>query len=103
MSKSDVFAWLLTYLLHGTLLLGLAWLVSRSRLGRSSASLSEALWRFALFAPPLTALLQVAVGGEPLAGRLALGAPAPARFMKNFMNQPLIPLPCSLRGAGALS
>lgn len=77
MSKSDLLAWLLTYLLHGTFLLGLAWLVSRSRLGRSSAPLSEALWRFALFASPLTALLQLAAGREPLAGRLALASPLP--------------------------
>lgn len=71
-------AWLLTYALHSTLFLGLAWLASR-RLRRMPA-VEEAVWRFALVAGLVTASLQLASGYEPLAGRwnLAPAQEAPA-------------------------
>nr|MDP9122570.1 hypothetical protein [Acidobacteriota bacterium] len=64
-------AWLLTYALHSTLLLSLAWLASR-RLARRSLRLEEAAWRFALLGAMLTASLQLAAGWTPAAGRWAL-------------------------------
>jgi beta-lactamase regulating signal transducer with metallopeptidase domain/F0F1-type ATP synthase membrane subunit b/b' len=67
-------AWLLTYALHSTLFLALAWLASR-RLSRR-ARLEEAVWRFALLAGLVTATVQLAAGWEPLAGRWILEAPA---------------------------
>ncbi|HEX3126343.1 MAG TPA: M56 family metallopeptidase [Thermoanaerobaculia bacterium] len=67
-------AWLLTYALHSTLFLSLAWLASR-RLSRWSR-LEEAVWRFALLAGLVTATVQLAAGREPLAGRWTLEAPA---------------------------
>jgi beta-lactamase regulating signal transducer with metallopeptidase domain len=68
-------AWLLTYLLHSTLLLGLAWLVSKP-LGRWSAAAEDAVWKVALVGALLTASLQLAAGWEPAAGRWSLpGAP----------------------------
>jgi beta-lactamase regulating signal transducer with metallopeptidase domain len=67
-------AWLLTYALHSTLFLALAWLASR-RLSRR-ARLEEAVWRFALLAGLVTATVQLAAGWEPLAGRWTLEAPA---------------------------
>lgn len=67
-------AWLLTYALHSTLFLCLAWLASR-RLSRWSR-LEEAVWRFALLAGLVTATIQLAAGREPLAGRWTLEAPA---------------------------
>jgi beta-lactamase regulating signal transducer with metallopeptidase domain len=67
-------AWLLTYALHSTLLLSLAWLASR-RLSRR-ARLEEAVWRFALLAGLATATIQLAAGWEPMAGRWTLEAPA---------------------------
>jgi beta-lactamase regulating signal transducer with metallopeptidase domain len=72
-------AWLLTYLLHSTLFLGLAWLLARGPLRRRPA-LEEAVWRFALVAALVTASVQLASGREPLAGRWGLkaGAPSPA-------------------------
>lgn len=66
-------AWLLTYALHSTLLLTLAWLLS-GRLARRSARLEEAVWRCALAGAVLTAALQLAAGREPLAGRWTLAA-----------------------------
>ncbi|HKH44700.1 MAG TPA: M56 family metallopeptidase [Thermoanaerobaculia bacterium] len=71
---SQAVAWLLTYTLHSTLFLGLAWLASR-RLARRMPAVEEAVWRFALVAGLITASLQLAVGREPLTGSWSL-APA---------------------------
>ena len=68
-------AWLLTYSLHSTLFLCLAWLASKQLAGRR-ARLEEAMWRFALVAALATATIQLAAGWEPVAGRWALNAPA---------------------------
>ena len=71
-------AWLLTYLLHSTLLLGLASLASKP-LGRWSAAAEEAVWKLALVGALFTASLQLAAGWEPMAGRWNLpGVPAVA-------------------------
>ncbi|MEA2564349.1 MAG: hypothetical protein QOH06_5853 [Acidobacteriota bacterium] len=70
-------AWLLTYSLHSTLFLALAWLVS-TRLAGRRARLEEAIWRFALVAALVTATVQLAAGLEPVAGRWTLNAPAAA-------------------------
>ncbi|HEX7180822.1 MAG TPA: M56 family metallopeptidase [Thermoanaerobaculia bacterium] len=63
-----VTAWLLTYALHSTLFLGLAWMTSRW-LAKRMPAVEEAAWRFALIAGLITASLQIAAGHEPLAGR----------------------------------
>ncbi|MBW8875236.1 MAG: hypothetical protein JF614_09750 [Acidobacteria bacterium] len=70
-------AWLLTYLLHSTLLLGLAWLASEP-LARWSVAAEEAVWKLALVGALLTASLQVAAGWEPVAGRWRLAEASPA-------------------------
>lgn len=69
---SPVIAWLLTYLLHGTFLLGLAWLVSKP-LARWSVSAEETVWKLALVGALVTASLQLAAGWEPVSGRWARG------------------------------
>jgi beta-lactamase regulating signal transducer with metallopeptidase domain len=89
-AAGQVAAWLATYALHSTILLGLAWLASRRLAGRS-IQLEEAVWRAALLGALLTATLQTAGGWTPLAGsfRLPTGsaaaalspaAPAPVAF-----------------------
>jgi beta-lactamase regulating signal transducer with metallopeptidase domain len=70
-------AWLLTYLLHSTLLLGLAWLASKP-LARWSVAAEETMWRLALVGALLTASLQLAAGWEPAAGRWRLPEVSPA-------------------------
>lgn len=70
-------AWMLTYLLHSTLLLGLAWLASKP-LSRWSVAAEETVWKLALVGALFTASLQLAAGWQPLAGRWNLAAPAPA-------------------------
>lgn len=71
---SQALAWLLTYTLHSTLFLGLAWLASR-HLAQRMPAVEEAVWRFALVAGLVTASLQLAAGREPLSGSWSL-APA---------------------------
>lgn len=59
-----VAAFLLTYTLHSTLLLGGAWLVSRRLAGRHAA-LEEWIWRGALVGGMLTAALQLSLPERP--------------------------------------
>src|SRR6266699_2581067 len=62
---SSLLAWLLTYLIHSTVLLGVAWLVTRRR--RLEPAASDLLWKVALLAGLLTGTIQ---------SRLDLSAPA---------------------------
>jgi bla regulator protein blaR1 len=79
MLAHEAVAWMLTYLLHSTLLLGLAWLASKP-LSRWSVAAEEAVWKLALVGAIVTASLQFAIGWEPAAGqwRLAETAARPA-------------------------
>lgn len=63
-------SWLLTYALHSTLLLGLAWLLTR-RLVESPAR-REQLWKAALVGGLVTATVQMALPFEPLSGVMSL-------------------------------
>jgi HEAT repeat protein/beta-lactamase regulating signal transducer with metallopeptidase domain len=65
-------SWLLTYLLHSTLLLGIAAIVTR-QLVRSPA-VREMIWKTALVGGFVTATLQLGTGWRPLAGALSLAA-----------------------------
>src|SRR5438105_9791511 len=49
---SSLLAWLLTYLIHSTVLLGVAWLVTRRR--RLEPAAVEVLWKVALVAGLVT-------------------------------------------------
>jgi HEAT repeat protein len=53
---SSLLAWLLTYLIHSTLLLGVAWLVTRRR--RLEPAAAEVLWKVALVAGLVTGTIQ---------------------------------------------
>src|SRR5205814_94447 len=53
---SSLFAWLLTYLIHSTVLLGVAWLVTRPR--RLEPAARELLWKVALVAGLVTGTIQ---------------------------------------------
>src|SRR5690349_1778797 len=64
-------AWLFTYALHSTLMLGSAWLATR-RMSDARAGLRERIWKFAVVAAFVTASVQVGLGFEPLGGRLPL-------------------------------
>ena len=67
--SSTLLAWLLTYLIHSTVLLGIAWLVTRGR--RLEPAASDLLWKVALLAPLITGTIQ---------SRLELATPAAVRL-----------------------
>jgi HEAT repeat protein/beta-lactamase regulating signal transducer with metallopeptidase domain len=66
---SNVLAWLLTYLIHSTVLLGVAWLVTRR--WRLEPAATDLLWKVALLAPLVTGTIQ---------SRLELSTPAAVRL-----------------------
>ncbi len=68
-------AWVLTYLMHSTLLLGGVWLLT-AVWRRLPTVWAEALWRSALLGGVLTASVQLALDLEPAGGRMAMPGPA---------------------------
>src|SRR5881398_782845 len=66
---SSLLAWLLTYLIHSTVLLGIAWFVTRRR--RLEPAASDLLWKVALLASLVTGTIQ---------SRLELATPAAVRL-----------------------
>src|SRR5438094_1343240 len=66
---SSLLAWLLTYLIHSTVLLGVAWLVTQRR--RLEPATSDLLWKVALLASLVTGTIQ---------SRLELATPAAVRL-----------------------
>lgn len=64
-------SWLLTYLLHSTLLLGAAWLATQRWL--RLPSIRDLVWKSALLGGLVTASLQVGLAYEPLGGAMTLG------------------------------
>ena len=71
--SSTALAWLLTYAIHSTVLLSLAWLLVRFR--RWSPEASELLWKSALLGGILTASVQLRLDVRP-AGTVMLQPPA---------------------------
>ena len=73
-----MFAWLLTYLIHSTVLLGLVWLVTR----RLEPAVSELLWKVALLAGLVTGTIQSRLQLSPPAAvtlpAASLPSPSPA-------------------------
>jgi beta-lactamase regulating signal transducer with metallopeptidase domain len=75
MPSPELAGWLLTYLVHSTLLLGGAWLIApRFR----SHRVRETLWKTALFGGFVTATGQSLLQVSPLAGRMTVPAAAVA-------------------------
>jgi HEAT repeat protein/beta-lactamase regulating signal transducer with metallopeptidase domain len=68
-------AWLLTYAVHSTLLIGGVWLADRARLFRSLRA-RDLAWRTALAGGLLTATLQLAAGFAPWGGFAELPVPS---------------------------
>src|SRR5258705_1581563 len=74
-SASSLLAWLLTYLIHSPVLLGIAWLATRGK--RLEPAASDLLWKVALLAPLITGTIQSRLElSTPAAVRLPVGQPA---------------------------
>jgi beta-lactamase regulating signal transducer with metallopeptidase domain len=100
MSNETLFtiaAWLLTYLVHSTILLGLVWIVCRG-LGSKHMALQELLWRGAMIGGLLTATVQTGFGVQPLSGVLDVShsrqvavRPAAARVDQSRVDHLVVP------------
>lgn len=66
----SIAGWLLTYLVHSTVIVGAVWLVASRR--RVSDTVREILWKSALLGGIVTATGQAVVAREPLGGQLRL-------------------------------
>src|SRR5689334_5343662 len=80
---SNLLAWLLTYLIHSTALLGVAWLVTRR--GRLEPGASDLLWKVALLAGLATGTVQARLD---LATPRAVSLPAAARVQPAALGEP---------------
>src|SRR5258708_574335 len=80
---SSLFAWLLTYLIHSTVLLGLAWLVTRRH--RLEPAASDLLWKVALLAGLVTGTIQSRLQLTPPA---AVTLPVPTLPQAAPLRQP---------------
>ena len=72
--QPGLLAWLLTFAVHSSVLLGAAWLMGRFFVGRMEA-LQECLWKFALSGALITSSLQLAFVVEPVGGNFVLLGP----------------------------
>lgn len=68
---NDLLAWVLTYLIHSTVLIGGVWLLLRCCELRSNA-IRETLWTVALFGGVLTATVQTVTDVDPAFGSVSL-------------------------------
>lgn len=73
---STLVGWMVTYLIHSTVLLGGAWLVDR--LSRNRPDWQELAWRVALVGGLVTATVQTAASLRPVGGTFSLAEPPPA-------------------------
>jgi beta-lactamase regulating signal transducer with metallopeptidase domain len=78
-SLQGLLAWILTYALHSTALLGLAWCAVRL-LSADQIRWKERIWKTAVFGGLISASLQAGVTQAPLAGRLEWTHPVPFSF-----------------------
>ena len=76
-------AWLLTYLVHSTLLIAVAALVS-TRV--TSNGWRDTLWKVALVGGIVTTTVQMALGLEPVAGQHQLPGNVSAEVVKYFLQ-----------------
>lgn len=78
--STGLVGWLITYLVHSTLLIVTTWAVLSTPVGRRLAPAGQAwLWRLALIGAVISASAQFIRSGEPLAGTVSIpGLPAMA-------------------------
>ena len=102
--SSTALAWLLTYAIHSTVLLSLAWLIVRAR--RWSPGASELLWKSAMIGAILTATTQlwldVRPAGTVMLTREAVGMQREARSGKREAQQIALPLRLAERAPAAV-
>ena len=93
MTTADALAWLLTYALHSTLLLGGVWLLTE-RGGVRSHRLRDLFWKTALVGGLVTATAQTVIQRSDWSPALARTAAAPV-----VIDAGALPMPMGTRGA----
>src|SRR2546423_5479787 len=86
---NSVFAWLLTYVIHSTVLLGIAWLVTRRFRGEAAAS--DLLWKVALLASLVTGTIQSRLELRTPAAMTLPSAALPRAVPALPLTQPVTP------------
>jgi beta-lactamase regulating signal transducer with metallopeptidase domain len=94
-----VVAWLLTYLVHSTILLGGAWLLSAARIVRSPVA-TDVLWKVCLVGGILTATVYSAFPYQPYSAHVLLPGVSRAALAAGAQR---LDLPVAAASAGALS
>lgn len=85
--SSSLLAWLLTYCIHSTVLLGIAWVVTRRK--RLEPAAADLLWKVALLAPLITGTIQSRLAlSTPAAVRLPVAQADPGRRQADLGRQP---------------
>ena len=95
-----MFAWLLTYLIQSTVLLGLVWLVTRRR--RLEPAVSELLWKVALVAGLVTGTIQSRLRVSPPAAVTLPAANLPSAPTVDQPTTPMTDATVDQNDAGAL-
>jgi len=83
-----VAAWLATYMVHSTLIIGGVWLINR--VTSPGRDLQEAAWKLALISGVVTATLAVATGLQPLSGKYETAAVVEASWRTAPDTSPLL-------------
>ena len=87
---ATVAAWLATYMVHSTLIIGGVWLINR--LTAPGRDLQEVAWKLALFGGVATATLAVATGFHPLSGKYETASIVEASWRAAPDTSPLLRL-----------
>jgi beta-lactamase regulating signal transducer with metallopeptidase domain len=85
-----VAAWLATYMVHSTLIIGGIWLINR--LSAPGRDVQEVAWKLALIGGVVTATLAVATGFQPLSGKYETAAVVEASWRAAPDTSPLLRL-----------
>jgi beta-lactamase regulating signal transducer with metallopeptidase domain len=91
---ATVAAWLTTYVIHSTVILGCIWLLQRAR--QLSRAQQEAVWKIGLTGGIVTATLALATSRPPLAGRYEIASLIEASWFTVAGSWPLRILPVAL-------
>jgi len=77
-------AWLLTYLLHSTIILFAVWLITNN-IRILSEPFKERLWKFAIIGGVVSATLQISLGVDPFCGKLIIEKDDPLESVEEHL------------------
>jgi HEAT repeat protein/beta-lactamase regulating signal transducer with metallopeptidase domain len=99
-ASAAILSWLLTYLIHSTILLGAAVAIA-ARFADEHTWLDR-IWKTALLGPLVTASVQIGSDAFPLGGRWPIGVAAPVAVLRPMPPAPRIETPQEQPPTGSL-